>query len=185
MSFSKLDRGRIVDEALALLQEEGLAQVSLRKVAARLGVGVSSLYWHVKDRDALYGLMSHTVFRSCLLATPAAETWQQWLKGFGRALWDAQSSVRDARQLIVVATIDEQARSAVRDEIVGELTQRRLDPALAILAQRSVQALVTGWTTLRLRPTDTSPAESADFVCALDVLIMGWSARAAADAIPA
>jgi len=63
MSFAKLDRDQIIQEAVALLKEEGLDAVSLRRIAARLGVSVSSLYWHINNKESLSALMSAAIFR--------------------------------------------------------------------------------------------------------------------------
>ena len=177
MSFSKLDRTRIVSEALVLLQEEGLAQVSLRKLAGRLSVGVSSLYWHLADRDALYSEMAERIFRSCLEAIPPSDGWEDWLRGFGRTLWRAQNEVRDARQLIVRAAMAEAVRAELRAEIVARLGALGLAPAAASAAQRSVQALVTGWTTLTPHAPRGDGPEQKSFDAALDVLICGWRTK--------
>jgi TetR/AcrR family transcriptional regulator, tetracycline repressor protein len=48
-----LTRDRVVDAATELADEEGLAGLSMPKVAARLGVGVMSLYSHVASKDDL------------------------------------------------------------------------------------------------------------------------------------
>ena len=177
MSFSKLDQDQIVREAVALLTEEGLDAVSLRKVAARLGVSVSSLYWHVKDKDALLGLMSGSIFRACLDAVPASADWRQWLHGFGLALWDAQITIKDARQLIVIARPQASLAQESLGRILHTLAALGLPQERAIIAQRSVQALVTGWTTLRSATPDAVGADRNSFVAALDILIDGWSAH--------
>lgn len=187
MSFAKLDQDRIVAEALALLGEEGLDQVSLRKVAGRLGVGVSSLYWHVRDKADLYRLMSSRVFRSCVDAVPDSATWQEWLRGFGLALWHAQVTVRDAHQLIAHSTVRAgpvgAEVSAAYDHIIGSLERLGLAPDKADLAQRSVQALVTGWTTLASRRGEGGDRPA--FEGALRALIAGWERMVAISGEPA
>ena len=45
---SPLGRTQIVRAAIALIDEEGVDSLSMRKLAARMGVGVMSLYWHVE-----------------------------------------------------------------------------------------------------------------------------------------
>ncbi|MBO9576245.1 MAG: TetR family transcriptional regulator [Sphingobium sp.] len=177
MSFSKLDQDQIVREAVALLTEEGLDAVSLRKVAARLDVSVSSLYWHVEDKDALLGLMSGSIFRACVDAVPEAADWRRWLHDFGLALWDAQITIKDARQLIVIA----RPQASLAEESLGRIRRTLallgLPKERALVAQRSVQALVTGWTTLRSVTPDAVGADRNSFVIALDILIDGWSAH--------
>jgi TetR/AcrR family tetracycline transcriptional repressor len=179
MATLVLTREQIVEEALALLREGGLAEVSLRKIAARLGVKAPSLYWHVESKEALHTLMSQAIFRSCLDAVPACTDWREWLRAFGIAIWRAQRAIPDIQQLILGGRLDESARQRVCDEIVGHLARGGLDRAIAAKAQRSVQALATGWVTLKDRgePIDQSPEET--FRQSLNVLIDGWAQRAA------
>ena len=57
-----LHRDRVVAEAVALADEQGLAAVSMRALAARLGVEAMSLYHHVAGKDALLDAMVDVVF---------------------------------------------------------------------------------------------------------------------------
>ena len=59
----------------------------------------------------------------------------------------------------------------IRNSILGRLVPLGLPPHVAQSAQQSVQALVTGWTTLRSKP-GADPAEEP-FRESLDVLISG------------
>jgi TetR/AcrR family transcriptional regulator, tetracycline repressor protein len=49
-----LSRARIVDAALQLVDEQGLAAVTMRELGARLGVEAMALYRHVENRDKLF-----------------------------------------------------------------------------------------------------------------------------------
>jgi AcrR family transcriptional regulator len=49
-----LTPARIVDAALQLVDEQGLASVTMRALASRLGVEAMSLYKHVENRDKLF-----------------------------------------------------------------------------------------------------------------------------------
>ncbi|TDD25978.1 TetR/AcrR family transcriptional regulator [Nonomuraea diastatica] len=51
---------RIVAEAIAIADEEGLAALSMQRLAARLGSGTMSLYRHVSTKDDLVSLMLDT-----------------------------------------------------------------------------------------------------------------------------
>mgnify|MGYP001228279348 CR=1 FL=1 len=179
MPFAKLDRDAIVEEAVALLRREGLAAVSLRAIAARLGVSVSSLYWHVKDKETLHALMSASIFRACLDAVPQATSWPQWLHDFGLVLWEAQTSIADARQLIAITRAREGIGEDALKRILATLQPLGLPEAEAVIAQRAVQALVTGWTALRSVRPAAAAADRESFVRALDVLIAGWRAELA------
>jgi len=52
-----LTREQIVTTAMVLVDRDGLLALSMRKLAAELGVGTMSLYYHVPDKSALYDLI--------------------------------------------------------------------------------------------------------------------------------
>lgn len=172
MSHSKLDRAAIVQAALELLSDEGLAHVSLRKLAGRLGVTVSSLYWHIRDRDELLALMCETVFRECLEATPETDDWPGWLRAFAQVLWRKQFTLRDCQKLIIVSTLDRATRTALQDAVAGRLAVYAVGRDQGTLMQMSVQALVTGWSTL-----DPEAETEREFEAALAALLAGWEAQ--------
>lgn len=56
------DREQIVHAAVAVAERDGLAAVTMRRVAAQLGTGSASLYRHVANRADLLDLMVDTAF---------------------------------------------------------------------------------------------------------------------------
>jgi len=82
----RLSRDRIVDEALAMARDEGVAAVTLRPLAARLGVGASALYRHVASRDELLALM-HARVTDSPSAVPD-EPWEPALRRVAVTTWD-------------------------------------------------------------------------------------------------
>jgi TetR/AcrR family tetracycline transcriptional repressor len=176
MPFAKLTPETIVDEAIALMHQEGLDSVTLRAVAARLDARAPSLYRHIADKDALYSLMSERIFRGCVTAVREESDWREWLREFARSLWTAQSGGAGVLRLIQVRAQEDSVMTAMRDSIVETLIGLGLDRDLALVALRSVQAMVTGWTTLR-RDTDPAAAEAHLFE-SIDALIVGWDQRA-------
>ncbi|WP_432498705.1 TetR/AcrR family transcriptional regulator [Kineococcus gypseus] len=65
-----LDVDAVVAAAVALADEQGLAGLSMRRLAERLGVGAMSLYTYVADRDELLDL----VLDSAYAAMPRRDT---------------------------------------------------------------------------------------------------------------
>jgi AcrR family transcriptional regulator len=85
MHRPRLNRARIVATAIAIADEEGLAAVTLRGIAARLAVHVTSLYHHVPTKEALLGEMVRELAAKAEL--PRGElTWQDWVRRFAAAL---------------------------------------------------------------------------------------------------
>jgi TetR/AcrR family transcriptional regulator, tetracycline repressor protein len=58
-----LTKDSIVRTALSLLDEVGMDGLTLRALAARLGVQAPALYWHVRNKQALLDEMATVVWR--------------------------------------------------------------------------------------------------------------------------
>src|SRR5690625_387821 len=72
----------IIDEALQLLNEDGLEGVTLRKLAKRLDVYASALYWHFKNKESLVNEMAEGILRKEFLEIETRRNnvrWQDWL----------------------------------------------------------------------------------------------------------
>jgi AcrR family transcriptional regulator len=81
----KLDLDRIVAAAIAIADEEGLAPLSMRKVAERLGVGTMSLYTYVPGKPELLDLMVDATVDP---STPVAGGWRERLQAIAEDGWE-------------------------------------------------------------------------------------------------
>jgi AcrR family transcriptional regulator len=72
-----LSRERIVRAAIRLADADGLAAVSLRKVAAELDVGPMRLYGYIATKEELLDLMVDALFAGI---RPAGDGWRQVLR---------------------------------------------------------------------------------------------------------
>lgn len=78
---------RLVLAAVRLADQEGLDGLSMRRVAARLGVATMSLYRHVESKDELVLRMIDHVLRKEELPEPGPETWRERLEVSARVQW--------------------------------------------------------------------------------------------------
>jgi AcrR family transcriptional regulator len=85
---SLLDVHRIVAAALTVADTEGLSALSMRRVAAELGVAAMTLYSHVPGKGELVDLMLDTVLGELYPDGPPAGNWRTRLEGVARANWD-------------------------------------------------------------------------------------------------
>jgi TetR/AcrR family transcriptional regulator, tetracycline repressor protein len=53
-----LTQGAVVGAALVVLERDGLDALSMRRVAAELGLQAPSLYWHVRNKEELLELLA-------------------------------------------------------------------------------------------------------------------------------
>lgn len=75
-----LDRGKVLAAAIGLADTEGLASLSMRNLAARLGVVPMALYKHVADKGELISGMIDTVIGDYPMPT-AGHGWHERVRG--------------------------------------------------------------------------------------------------------
>ncbi|MFJ4765142.1 TetR/AcrR family transcriptional regulator C-terminal domain-containing protein [Streptomyces diastaticus] len=83
-----LTLGRIVAAAVTVADAEGLAAVSMRRVAAELGAATMSLYRHVADKDDLLTRMMDRVVAERPLPSDRPESWREAVELAVRQFWD-------------------------------------------------------------------------------------------------
>lgn len=78
------DRATITAEAVALADTEGLAAVTMRAVAARIGAGTMSLYSYVPNKETLLELMIDQVSGEHRLPPEPSGDWRADLRSIAR-----------------------------------------------------------------------------------------------------
>jgi AcrR family transcriptional regulator len=76
---------RIVEAAVDLATSDGLAAVSMSRIAAELGAATMALYRYVATKDELLALMVDSVFASPPPARGPGESWRVALERWARA----------------------------------------------------------------------------------------------------
>ncbi|MDG4785991.1 GntR family transcriptional regulator [Micromonospora sp. WMMD1102] len=82
-----LNRDHLLRTAIAIADVEGVEAVSMRRVAAELGVGTMSLYRHITNKDDLVTQMADLVFGDEELPDPGPEGWRAKLELVARRQW--------------------------------------------------------------------------------------------------
>ncbi len=95
-----LTRQGIIDVALAILRDQGLNKVTMRRIAAALDTGAASLYVYVRSTEDLHAQLLDALLGSISAAVPADEPWQDRLKAlltnYTRLLFDYPEIARMA-----------------------------------------------------------------------------------------
>ncbi|MEU0204049.1 MULTISPECIES: TetR/AcrR family transcriptional regulator [unclassified Streptomyces] len=96
-----LDRRRVADTALRLLNEVGLDGLTLRAIARELDVKAPALYWHFKDKQALLDEMATEMYRRMVAGTALdpADTWRERLLKANHGLRAALLGYRDGAKV--------------------------------------------------------------------------------------
>ncbi|MFC7876637.1 TetR/AcrR family transcriptional regulator C-terminal domain-containing protein [Isoptericola sp. NPDC057391] len=80
-------RDRLVRTAIEIADAEGLAAVSMRSVAARLGVETTAAYRHVQKKDELVMLMADAAYGEHAYPEAPPDGWRPRLELYARTLW--------------------------------------------------------------------------------------------------
>ncbi|MET9957883.1 TetR/AcrR family transcriptional regulator [Streptomyces sp. NPDC006326] len=176
---SGLDRERITCATVRLLDAEGLARFSMRRLAAGLGVTAMSLYWYVDTKHDLLELALDRALGQLILpqtgpAGPAPEGWPGRLRllafGYRRLLADHPWV---APLTAAYPNIGPHARA------FDAALQRLLDATgLTDTARTGAHLAVSQF--LHGCGGTVRGATDGDFGLALDVLVAGIEAQAAA-----
>lgn len=84
-----LSRERIVDAAIALLDDEGEAALTFRALAARLSTGPGAIYWHITNKDELLVAATDVVIGRVLSAVNAHGSPKQAVHSLALAVFEA------------------------------------------------------------------------------------------------
>jgi TetR/AcrR family tetracycline transcriptional repressor len=101
-----LGREAIVQAALQVLDRDGFANLTLRRVADELNVQAPALYWHVKDKTELIDYMAEAMLQtefSDLKPRKDDESWQDWLMTTMGRLRTVMHSRRDGGRIVTGA----------------------------------------------------------------------------------
>ena len=88
------DRDGVARAALALLDEVGLADLSMRRIASRLDVQPSALYWHFSSKQELLAELADRI--TSTIPSDAAEVLTT-----ARSIRDALFTYRDGAELVL------------------------------------------------------------------------------------
>ena len=141
-----LDTQQIVTEAVALLDADGLDGLTLRKLAARLGVQQPTLYWYLPNKAALLTAIADAVLAEQfpeLVPPEPEEGWPEWLVGLAMRLRRALLAHPDGARLISTSQLS--LRMAALSELaISSLVARDVPLRQARLIVLTVEHFTVG-----------------------------------------
>jgi AcrR family transcriptional regulator len=195
-----LSRDRILRCTLAVADRDGLEATSLRRVAAELGVHVTSLYHHVPTKEALLDGLVEELLASADL--PLGDVgWEEWVRRFVDEVAQLASSHAGAFEVLMRRPVQGARASQTFETGLAAFQRAGLSPVDAYTAVKNVSLAVLGCCMERstavsggelpqtdlagLSPVDfplihqaTSVADDADLVTALrELLVAGFAAQ--------
>jgi AcrR family transcriptional regulator len=162
---SPLDLDGIARAALALVDEGGLAALSMRKLGARLGVEAMTLYHYVKRKDDLLDLL---VERAVLPGAEGTEDagldWRERLAGYARRLRAALLAHPGLLPLLMSRPARSKAALAQFALALSSLAEAGFDVAEAYCLLNGLTLMVLGLVAGEVNPPlpEGPPADQAE-----------------------
>lgn len=138
-----LTRDRVVAAAIALADDIGVAPLTVRKLAATLGVGPMALYHHVANKDEILDAMIDAVFAEIELS-PAGMGWRSAMAARARSARAAFARHPWAPAMMDGRTRPGPATLAHHEAVLGCL-RRELPLPMAAHAYALLDAFVCGF----------------------------------------
>lgn len=142
-----INRQKVAQAALRLIDEEGLDALSIERIATELGVRGPSLYHHFPDKAAILEEVARLVLGDLDLRRKV-ESWQRWMVENGLTFYRRVLEHPRAAAILMQFLPDS---SAVRGLALTAkmLTEAGIDPTVQALLMEGCEKLVWGWSLQR------------------------------------
>lgn len=179
--------GDIVERALDVLDTYGLADLSMRRLAAELGVQPSALYHHFANKQTLLAALAEELLARGARERAASE-WDARVVEVCSQLRDAMLAYRDGAELVATVRAFGLGATSPEADLAEALEEGGLDPSLVPLASRTLLHFVMGHVTDEQTHLQASsagaitddPPDGSEFVLALDLVLDGVRRRVGA-----
>ncbi|ONH32268.1 TetR/AcrR family transcriptional regulator [Pseudofrankia asymbiotica] len=138
---------QLASAALDVVDRDGLAGLTMRAVAAQLGVSTMGLYRYVQDRDELEELVVETVLGEIDTDPPGpgdAASWREQLTVMARRLRDAVGTHPSTVPLALTRRYRSTAITRWSETVLAILAGAGIDGEKRVIALRSLLAYAIG-----------------------------------------
>lgn len=177
MAAVRNTRADVIAKAVQVLDEYGLADLTMRRLAAELDVRPSALYHHFANKQSLLAAVADEILTRSL-APASGETWDARLVAAATSLRNALLAWRDGAELVATVHAFGLGAEAVDAHVDAALEATGLDADLRRVVTRTVLHYVFGHASAEQTHLQ---AASAGAVAAEDGVLGGaggWSASA-------
>ena len=139
----KVNREIVIEAGLNLLNEVGLEQLTLRRLAKSLKIQAPTLYWHFKSKEELIDAMATLVLAkgvASLVPKKSASDWKIWVNAFGMGLRQTLLKYRDGARVVAGSRLTD----TVYMETAEHIGRRLVDAGFSV--RQTVVLLSTVYT---------------------------------------
>lgn len=160
---ARIDRDGIVQAALELLDEEGLAGLSMRALGTRLGVQAASLYNHVSGKPELQQLIADAVWARAIAGIDGELAWRPLLEQLAAHVRSGLRAHPGAAQVLAVTNISAEVYGPAIPIIVHAFAGLGVEEHDALLAVSSLGVLVIGLAAAEFGDAPNPPVAPRDY----------------------
>lgn len=140
---AKFTTDEIADAALAIVDEAGLAALSMRALAAALGTGPMTMYNYVAGKEGLEELVVAAVVADVSVPAPT-DDWKHDVHSIATEMWRGVRAHPAAIPLVLTRRMASATGFAIVDGLVAALSRAELTDVDRLAAFHAVLGLVTG-----------------------------------------
>ncbi|MFD4741042.1 TetR/AcrR family transcriptional regulator [Streptomyces virginiae] len=155
-----LTRQALAQAALRVLEREGVNGLSMRKVAAELGVKAASLYWHVRNKEELLDLLTDELMADAE-APPREGDWREQLREYCVRYRRHLLGKRDAAKVVAGRLAPGPHLLRLMEDQLGRLREAGFSDADAAMISYLLGAFVQGFVLQEQGPVSASEAMGA------------------------
>lgn len=141
----QLRRADVLDGAISILDEYGLADLTMRRLATSLHVQPGALYWHFKDKQTLLGAIADALLAD-VDTPPTTNAWDEQLCHVAHRLRDALLSHRDGAELVAATYASRLVTNRIRERIAAVCIRAGLPRGESELAADTLLYYILGQT---------------------------------------
>ncbi|MFE5289635.1 TetR/AcrR family transcriptional regulator C-terminal domain-containing protein [Nocardia sp. NPDC056611] len=141
----QLHRTDVVDGAIAILDQYGLADLTMRRLATSLHVQPGALYWHFPNKQALLGAVADRILAP--MDEPVrAEEWSKQMAELAHRLRESLLAYRDGAELVSATYASRLTTSKGRERLASAAIRAGMTREEAELAAYTLLYYVLGQT---------------------------------------
>jgi AcrR family transcriptional regulator len=183
MPAQRIEKSTIVSAALDMLDHDGFHGLSMRTLAARLGVQAASLYYHVGGRNELLRLVAERIAAEATSGIHDADDWRTLCMDVCTRLRETLRAHPGAAHVVVVQEVSPEAFEAVVPVVLTAMHKDLgiADPDALYLVQ-ALYVLVAGLALAEFGDAPQPPAAPREyyddwFHVAVDTMLDGIQHR--------
>ncbi len=146
----KFSRAQLQAAALKIVDEQGLAALSMRTLAAALGTGPMTIYNYLRDREELDALLVEAVAAEVAMPETGQDDWRADVRAIIGAMWQAVRGHPNVIPLVLTQRVLHEATLTPAEALLRALARSGRSDTELLAAFRTLSGFVMGLAQARL-----------------------------------